>query len=226
MKTIPKIIHQTWKSEDLPSPFKALSNTWKEFLPDWEYILWTDEMNRNFVAQYYPHYLEKYDSYPRNIQRADAIRYLLLETFGGLYVDVDFECLENIEFMFEDAEFVAGKEPYLHARKYHIPYIICNAFMAAAPDTSFIKFVSDRLIKYPSVGVDYPKDILDSTGPFLLTNAYDDYSLKSEIRILESKDIYPICQFEKEKILDNAMPQEMKDRIDRAYAIHYFYGNW
>ncbi|MDR2954106.1 MAG: glycoside transferase family 32 [Prevotella sp.] len=226
MTKIPKIIHQTWKDENLPSPFNGLAETWKKFLPDWEYILWTDEMNRNFVAQYYPHYLAKYDSYPRNIQRADAIRYLLLKTFGGLYVDADFECLENIEFMFKDVEFVAGKEPDFHAGKYYMPYIICNAFMAATPDSSFINFICDRLINYPLVEINHPKDILDSTGPFLLTNAYNDYPQKDKIRILDSKDIYPICQFEKDKILNNTMPEEMKDRIDQAYTIHYFYGNW
>lgn len=226
MKAIPKIIHQTWKHAELPPHFKLLAESWKEFMPGWDYILWTDEMNRNFVAQYYPHYLEKYDSYPKNIQRADAIRYLLLKTFGGLYVDVDFECLENLEVLLKDAEFVAGKEPDSHAAKYWTPYILCNAFMAAAPDTSFINFLCDKLINYPSVEVDSPKDILDSTGPFLLTNAYDEYRLKEGIRILESKDIYPIRQFEKERILNNTMPQEMKERINQAYAIHYFYGNW
>lgn len=95
---IPRIIHQTWKTKDVPSPLDQLPQTWKEYLPNWEYILWTDEMNREFVCKHFPDFLEKYDTYPCNIQRADAIRYLLLKVYGGLYVDMDFECLENIGF--------------------------------------------------------------------------------------------------------------------------------
>lgn len=47
---IPRIIHQTWKTKDVPSPLDQLPQTWKEYLPNWEYILWTDEMNRNLSA--------------------------------------------------------------------------------------------------------------------------------------------------------------------------------
>ena len=80
---IPRIIHQTWKTKDVPSPLDQLPQTWKEYLPNWEYILWTDEMNREFVCKHFPDFLEKYDTYPCNIQRADAIRYLLLKVYGG-----------------------------------------------------------------------------------------------------------------------------------------------
>ncbi len=106
---IPRIIHQTWKTKDVPSPLDQLPQTWKEYLPNWEYILWTDEMNREFVCKHFPDFLEKYDTYPCNIQRADAIRYLLLKVYGGLYVDMDFECLENIEFLLEGSDFIVGK---------------------------------------------------------------------------------------------------------------------
>lgn len=61
---IPRIIHQTWKTKDVPSPLDQLPQTWKEYLPNWEYILWTDEMNREFVCKHFPDFLEKYDTYP------------------------------------------------------------------------------------------------------------------------------------------------------------------
>jgi len=38
-------------------------------------------MNREFVCKHFPDFLEKYDTYPCNIQRADAIRYLLLKEY-------------------------------------------------------------------------------------------------------------------------------------------------
>lgn len=51
---IPRIIHQTWKRKDIPFPLDQLPQTWKEYLPNWEYVLWTDEMNREFVHKHFP----------------------------------------------------------------------------------------------------------------------------------------------------------------------------
>ncbi len=226
MSKIPKIIHQTWKTSELPVTYKKLANTWKTFLPDWEYILWTDEMNRDFVTRYFPEFLTKYDSYPKNIQRADAIRYLLLKKYGGLYVDMDFECLENIEFLIEHAEFTAGKEPHWHAARFGLPYIICNAFMASTPDNDFINFLCDKLINYPVSDVNTPIDVLNSTGPLLLTNCYNAYPEKEQICILEPETIYPIGLYEVDKIRDNTVTEETAERINRAHAIHYFFSKW
>lgn len=75
---IPKIIHQTWKNSTLPYHFEVLSNTWKLLHSGWDYYLWTDEMNRYFIKEFYPDLLVKYDSYPKNIQRVDAVRYFIL----------------------------------------------------------------------------------------------------------------------------------------------------
>lgn len=224
---IPRIIHQTWKRKDIPFPLDQLPQTWKKYLPNWEYVLWTDEMNREFAHKHFPDFLEKYDAYPCNIQRADAIRYLLLKVYGGLYVDMDFECLENIEFLLEGSDFIVGKEPDWHAKRFGFEYIICNAFMASTPDNDFINFVCQRLINHSGGKVvNNGFDILDSTGPFLLTHAFNAFPHKEDIRILESKTIYPIGQWEVEKIKNNQIPEEMEERINQAHAIHYFFGTW
>src|ERR1700743_2784709 len=110
---IPHVIHQTWKCDPLPPHFELLADTWKEHHPGWEYKLWTDEMNREFVRLYYPDFLSTYDRYPRNIQRVDAFRYLLLQKEGGVYVDVDFECLRNMSPLLEGQGCVIGREPEL-----------------------------------------------------------------------------------------------------------------
>lgn len=228
MIRIPKIIHQTWKDEKLPNAFQLLSETWREMLPDWEYRLWTDEMNREFVRTYYPDFLEKYDAYPKNIQRADAIRYLLLQTYGGLYVDLDFECLEP-EFitLLEDADFVAGKEPYAHSSRYGMDYIICNALMASVPNHPFLKDICDIMMNHPH-GWDVRNkiDVLDSTGPFLVTNVYNNYSQKENVKLVEPEYLYPIQLGEARLIFEDRIPKEMVHRINVAYALHYFWGTW
>src|SRR6201986_68484 len=134
---IPKIIHQTWKSAVLPEHFQMLADTWKEYQPDWQLMLWTDEMNRDFIKTNYPHFLNNYDGYPSHIQRADAIRYFLLYHYGGVYVDLDFECLQNIQELLTDEDCVFGLEPNEHCKRFGREKIIGNAFMAAIPSHPF-----------------------------------------------------------------------------------------
>ena len=92
---IPKIIHQTWKSRDLPDNFKKWSKIIKDLHPDWEYKLWTDEDNRNFIKNHYSWFLKTYDNYDVHIKRVDAVRYFYLYHYGGVYIDLDFICLKN-----------------------------------------------------------------------------------------------------------------------------------
>lgn len=92
---IPKVIHQTWKTSELPATFQRWSQTWKDCLPEWEFKLHTDEDNREIFAKHFPELLSMYDSYPEGIMRADVSRLAYMATDGGLYVDLDIECLRN-----------------------------------------------------------------------------------------------------------------------------------
>ena len=53
------------------------------------------------IKEYYPWFLDTYNSYPYNIQRADAIRPFILYHYGGLYVDMDTFCLTNFDNVFQ-----------------------------------------------------------------------------------------------------------------------------
>lgn len=228
MIRIPRIIHQTWRDENLPPIFKRFSQTWKEMLPDWEYKLWTDNMNEEFVQEYYPSFYEKFRAYPKAIQRADAIRYLLLNTYGGLYVDMDFECLNpNVATLLENADFIAGKEPYMHAQRYGKDYIVCNAFMASVPNNKFLVEICRQMMNHPNGwNVQNGLDVLNSTGPFLLTDVYKRYEQKNGIRILEPEYLYPIVLGEASSVIGKKPEKELAQRLNRAYAIHYFVGTW
>lgn len=94
---IPKIIHQTWKTKDIPEGWKKSKEQWISLHPGWEYMLWTDEDNRNLVIERFPDLLELYDSFPYNIQRCDFVRPLILYTYGGVYCDLDIAPTQNFE---------------------------------------------------------------------------------------------------------------------------------
>ena len=42
--------------------------------------------------EHYPWFLPTYQSYPYAIQRVDVLRYFLLHSLGGVYIDLDMGC--------------------------------------------------------------------------------------------------------------------------------------
>lgn len=108
---IERIIHQTYKTTDLPEDWKDTPRHWQEAHPDWEYKFWTDKSARDFIEKEYPWFLESFDSYIHPIQRADAIRYFALYHFGGIYADMDLQPKINVEKVFAGADVVSFETP-------------------------------------------------------------------------------------------------------------------
>jgi mannosyltransferase OCH1-like enzyme len=98
--TIPRIIHQMWKTENLLTyPIQSSHSTWKELYPNYKIRLWTDEDLKELLNKEEYKYLKLiYNSYPYSIQRADLGRLIILHSEGGIYADLDvFPCSNEIE---------------------------------------------------------------------------------------------------------------------------------
>ena len=61
--------------------------------PRWRTELWTDESMRELAARDFPWFMRTWDAYPSGVQRADAFRYMVMYSVGGVYADLDFELL-------------------------------------------------------------------------------------------------------------------------------------
>lgn len=222
---IPKIIHQTWKDAFIPPGLSRFQNTWKKHHPDWIYLLWTDEDNRKFIQKHYPWFLRIYDSYPEHIMRVDAVRYFLLYHYGGVYVDLDFECIKPIDPLLEGKQVVLGTEPDAQM-DVHLPLIqpfqkmLCNAFMASRAKHPFFEHVLKQLIVYRRA-----PNPLDTTGPFFLTRAHNDYRAHWEIEIVSDDLLYPVTIVENQTkyFLD---PVERGRIAQKAYGIHHWSCTW
>jgi inositol phosphorylceramide mannosyltransferase catalytic subunit len=163
---IPKIIHLTWKTREIPLKWKRMALSWKQTNPDWKIKLWTDEDNRNYIEQNYPEFLHTFDSYPYGIQRADAIRYFLLKDFGGVYCDLDIEVLGSLNQYFDNT----NGEVFL-VQSGNVP-VFTNCFMASKPGIKFWDEVIDRL-KNPQIpwyALSKHFYVMYSTGPLMLNS--------------------------------------------------------
>lgn len=222
---IPKIIHQTWKDKNVPSAYLVFQKSWQTHLPDWEYRLWTDTENRDFLATHYDWFLPIYDAYPKAIMRADAIRYFWMYHYGGLYVDLDFEALKSVEPLFEGQKIVIGLEPESHAQKELVQqkgltYILCNAFLASIPKAGFWKFMISQLVKDQK-----QLDPLDATGPFCLTRGYQSFEDKASITLIPAALLYPIDENVGYDNLTKKLTSEVPVNTE-AYGIHHWAGSW
>lgn len=111
MGQIPRILHQIFFSpnNEIPADYLHYRETWRQHHPDWELRIWHESECRQFMEAHYPGYLSLYDGYPHRIQRIDAIRYFILDRLGGVYADMDIECLKPIDPLLEGYEVVLGR---------------------------------------------------------------------------------------------------------------------
>lgn len=126
-----KIIHQVWEGYSekyIPIRLKILSQTWIENNPDWEYHLWTGKEMRELVISSFIEYENLYNSLPRDVQRWDIIRYMILYKYGGIYTDLDTECFKPINQLVNDISLGFGEEPPIEKL---MPIRIGNAFLVS-----------------------------------------------------------------------------------------------
>ncbi|HYD70561.1 glycosyltransferase [Azospirillum sp.] len=188
---IPKILHQLWKDADVPERFGHFRETWRRHHPDWQHRLWTDADLHAFVAREFPDFLPVYEAYAEPIRRVDAARYLILKRYGGLYADLDFECLKPIDPLLDGHTFAIGLEPESHlalekAAVRGMTRILCPSLIASVPGHPFWDHVVEQLRRHA-----HEADVLDATGPFLLTRALDGFADPGSVTLLPSHLVYP-----------------------------------
>ena len=232
---IPKIIHQVWSGIDKPLPklSHVLGNTWKRDYPEWDYILWDNDKMNSFVQEYYPQYWEAYNLFPYNIQRWDAIRYLFLYRFGGMYVDFDYESIRSIEPLIKGKTCCFSEEPETHKGGFgrEVDRYFNNGMMLCVPNHPFMGKIieavfSDKGDLHDMHRFDY---VLRTTGPWKLMNLYYDSkeSERKDIYLIPKQYVTPFDYNQSRRfILEKERSEELENCLKDAYAIHYFFSNW
>lgn len=91
---IPKKIHQIWIGGEVPDVFKKYMKTWQAMHPNWEYILWTDQKIKELFPLYNQEFYDQTDGFG---VKSDLLKWEIIYRFGGVYADVDFECLQPLD---------------------------------------------------------------------------------------------------------------------------------
>jgi mannosyltransferase OCH1-like enzyme len=186
---IPKIIHQTWKTLNIPDEWKDAVESCKNQHKDYKHIIWSHEMMESFVKKEYPDFYNVYMAYPYDIQRCDAFRYLVLYKYGGIYLDMDVICKKKIDSILE--------YDLVLTKSLNVENSYTNSFYMVIPNHPFIKFCIDNLPDYVNSYKYFGKHwhVMNSTGPNFLTNMIKKYGEKNikNLYILNNKEYAGDC---------------------------------
>ncbi|KAK9242831.1 nucleotide-diphospho-sugar transferase [Lipomyces tetrasporus] len=195
---MPKLIHQSWSDQNLPAKFDAWSRSCREQNPDWEWVLWTDQDNLDLVKKHFPWFLEYYEKMPGEIFRVDLVRNMYMYVYGGIYADLDVECLRPADELFEsynvttvpyatsyDETYPSISNTHQQKRAFFgrmgteddFEHSIPNAWMASTPGHPFFLLTLESVAETLKGGSSY-SSAEDLTGPLALKNNIELYNTK------------------------------------------------
>ena len=226
---IPRIIHQIYEDPaGPPDNLLRMAESWKKKMPDWEYRFWNKPMIQDFLTSTCPDFMTCYHSYPFDVQRWDAIRYLILYHIGGLYVDMDYECFQPLDVLLAGSTCCMGMEPTINGKIFNRPFVTGNALMAAKPKHPYMAAIIDDL--KASHSVDYHRSdsiqIMETTGPFMVTKVYERLKRKKDVTLLSADLVAPLTINEVLILRTGQIHPDILQKMNNAYAVHYFFGSW
>lgn len=97
---IPLNIFQTWYTLDLPDHMRNAVNKLKMQNPEFTHYLYDDNMCREFIKNNFANdILYAYDKLKPGAYKADLWRYCVLYIYGGIYLDIKYNCINNFKLI-------------------------------------------------------------------------------------------------------------------------------
>lgn len=211
---IPRIIHQIWLGPNpIPIQFKEWQKTILKHNPplnnpasterihqtianiqnmyNWQYHLWTDDNIQEFNAT---GLLNECDSLAG---KSDVIRILALIKYGGVYLDMDVECLKPLHPLLNVPAFVAKESDN----------VVCNAIFGTIPNHPWLL---KQMHLLPTL-VDKPT----SWGVTLMSE--QSLKIDSGVTIYPKEFFYPFLW---------DIPLEYRKPHKNSYLVHHWNKSW
>ena len=214
---IPKIIHYCWLSGDaFPPLIQKCVETWKEKLPEYEFVLWdTNKFNLEeniWVKQAFE--TKKYAF------AADYIRLYAVYNYGGIYLDTDIEVLKSFNNLL-DRPYFTGAEG---------EGIIEAGVFGAEKNSPWIKQCLDYYDGKSFINTDGTYNTL--TLPRIMMAQISKVRTIKEIRLdhldvnVQTNDNDILYMFPKDFFCAKNHGTGVIEKTDNTYSIHHFAMSW
>eukprot|EP00434_Breviolum_minutum_P039918 symbB.v1.2.035460.t1/scaffold4779.1/size34930/1 len=142
--TIPQILHQTWKTDQIPKKYREEMSSWRRLHPHWHFEFWDDARSADLMWDVFPQHAPAFEEMS-GIKRADISRIVALYAYGGVYADIDVEATKCFDPLLRAAHnarmaVLLGEENIVHTvllEKRLSGRLVSNAVMASAPQHPF-----------------------------------------------------------------------------------------
>jgi mannosyltransferase OCH1-like enzyme len=222
---IPRIVHQIWLGGPVPEKYTSWMQTWAS-MRGWEYKLWTDAD----IAEFSMYNRDIYDQSTNLGEKSDIARLEILNRFGGLYVDVDFECFkpEIFDELHQSFDFYMCFEPLEHGFiNYFNMFKVCNALIASRANHPLMQdLVTNLRANYHAY--DPHCGTIEKTGPSYLTRIICRHEQR---KLSDYRNIYLPSTFfflfsDPEIKFYACHPEHEARLLPESAAIHYWSGSW
>jgi mannosyltransferase OCH1-like enzyme len=182
----------------MPEEYREYRESWRRHHPNWEMRLWTEEnLPADLVRK------EAYERLRKPAERADIIRLEMLLRFGGVYADVDFECLRSIEPLLDGVAFCTA---------YQRPGRVANGMFGATPGHPLLERAVRELRPRTEYGLDKW-----GTGPFFFDKLVQEHP---DVTIFPQEYFYPADPDQLERayaVHDGALSWKDPEDFRRAF---------
>lgn len=214
---IPKVIHYCWLSGDeFPPLIKKCIDTWKEQLPDYQFMLW----DRNRFKLEESNWVKQAFETKKYAFAADYIRLYAVYHYGGIYLDTDIEVLKSFNNLLDRPYFVGsegygiieagifGAEKHCDWVKESLDYYIGKSFIK--PDGSFDTWTLPRIMmqqisQFKTFKEVFPENVTPSK---------------------QRDDSETIYMFPKDFFCAKNQGTGIIEKTDNTYCIHHFAMSW
>lgn len=202
---IPKIIHYCWFGGEKPTDVLVYIDGWKKLCPDYEIVEWNEQ---NFDIMQYSFSRDAYKE-KKWAFVSDFVRFVVLEKYGGVYLDTDVELIKNLDFLAEESAYVGFE---VHG--------VAAGIIGCEPHNPIISSIAETY-KNTSFYVDSGLNLL--TSPDYINNAIEPIGFKrfNEKQVLKGITVYPSDWF---------YPYNLETfrvfTTENTVAIHHYAGSW
>lgn len=208
INSIPKVIYLSYKTKNIPD---YVMRNWKNLNPEYEIKLYDNDDCRKFLIENYTQkHVDIFDFLKDGPIKADFWRVCILNTYGGVYSDVDVELLVPINEIIEDdvtflscGSFMNTMNPHfiISVRNHPILVDCINKYIEMYDNKipydywkySITEIMQNSILKYVNFNPKEEGILFDKFG--------NKYQIISEVDPGDYAKIY--CSYKSKKVLNN-----------------------
>jgi mannosyltransferase OCH1-like enzyme len=209
MARIPKIIHYCWfGGQPYPPLVVQCIESWRRFLPDYEFLIWTEE-NSEFLDNVYARQAFQTQKWAF---LSDYVRVKALADHGGIYLDTDVELVGTLDEFLEHPAFVGLESAAA----------ISTALIGSEKGGGWISMILDDYAHRVFLDADGKPDYTTNVSAITrLTSRSLKLRPKNIMQNLDQLVVYPCEYFSPIDFYTGKL-----ERTSHTRSIHHYSGSW